>query len=480
MFAPAHEAQKNVTETRSTCARVGRMSRRKVWEEVYRRFDPERPAVERDYRVDRPQSPAQTIIQALDQPFGDARVLFTGTTGTGKSTELVRVTEARRDRELVVFLDLERHFSEVHRDEAALERISPWEVCFLAGLALVSQVRQQSGFSLPEIHLQEFAQAWTEAARGSHTPKAAEIDVGTLTKALVGLAAGGAGLAAGPAASVAMGSMGKLIADAFGALKLSLPVGRTQRDLPDQEPEVQTMLGCVNVLIGVTQSMVRRVLFVIDGLDRIRDIGRAKALFVDSHMISQLACPSIVCGPFALRHHPSTTAIRGFNHLTVLVNEPVLSHSNPALPGPGVEFFREVFARRVNDFAGPALVPEPLLVELAYRSGGRARDFVRFIRVLAEKAWQADVDVATEALVRKVLDDMRRQREMGLHKGHIRLLEEVMADPEHRFPEGPLAQELFTYGTLLPYPNESEWFYPHPLLTMHLVKAPGSTPSASN
>jgi hypothetical protein len=79
--------------------------------------------------------------------------------------------------------------------------------------------------------------------------------------------------------------------------------------------------------------------------------------------------------------------------------------------------------------------------------------------------------------VQKVLDHQRRLRETGLHKGHIELLEEIANDPEHQLPANPLAQELLSYQTLLPYPNESEWYYPHPLLTMHLVrvKPPGST-----
>src|SRR5262249_35789335 len=108
------------------------MSRRKVWEQVYARFDPERPAEQAADRVDRPGSPAAKIIEALDRPFVQPRVLFTGTVGTGKTTELLRVIEARRKSELVVFLDLERHFSEVVKDPAALQRVSPWEVCFLA------------------------------------------------------------------------------------------------------------------------------------------------------------------------------------------------------------------------------------------------------------------------------------------------------------------------------------------------------------
>ncbi|MDI3285078.1 hypothetical protein [Polyangium sp. 15x6] len=458
------------------------MSARQDWEEVYKLFDPEQPAYDSRIRVDRTDGPVTQIVKALGRPFGTPHVLFTGTTGTGKTTELLRLTEQRRDAELVVFLDLQRHFSDVVQDPSALEKISPWEVCFLAGLHLIATFRRQCGMELPEALVRDFAEAWSRAARRTDTPRAAEVDVGVLTKALLTVASGGVALATG-ASAAAVPVMGKLVADAFGALKLSLPVGRSARDLPDQDPDMQTMLGCVNNLVTEARRKSRPVLFVIDGLDRIRDIERAKALFVDSQMISKLECPSIVCGPFALRHHPSTAAIRGWSAVCVLVNEPVLLQSDPRKPGPGVDFFCKLFERRVEHIQqrnNQRLIPDDLLRRLAYRSGGRARDFIRFVQAVAELAWDADEAVASEKTVKGVLDTIRRQHEIGLHKGHIQMLEEIAADPEHRLPEHPLAQELLTYSTLLPYPNESEWYYPHPLLTMHLVKEPGSTPSSAS
>lgn len=57
-----------------------------------------------------------------------------------------------------------------------------------------------------------------------------------------------------------------------------------------------------------------------------------------------------------------------------------------------------------------------------------------------------------------------------MHRGDIDQLLEIAKDPDHRLPDGDIARELLTYGRLLPYPNESEWFYPHPLLTLSLVR----------
>lgn len=452
------------------------MSRRELWQELYQRFDPELPANSR-WRADRPHSPARRIIESLDMPFGDPRILLTGTVGTGKTTELMRVAEARKDKELVVYLDLARHFSEAVRDPAALDRISSWEVCFLAGVGLIATARQRLGYEFQPPDIEELKAAWNALARETDTPPA-QLDIGVLTKETMRVMAStfpalfegatGTGLATGFALSGAITG---------AVVKWMAPLGLSKQFLPDQNSHVQTLLACVNVLVGHIQHEHRRVLFVIDGLDRIRDIERAKKLFVDSQLIAQLACPVVVCAPFALRHHPSTAAVRGFEPLA-LVNEPVLLHEDPTRRGMGVNFFCELFERRTNDLDGKELIARPLLEELAYRSGGRARDFVRFVRELSKEAWLADASAATEEFVRKVLDHQRRLRETGLNKGHLELLEEIANDPEHRLPANPLAQELLSYQTLLPYPNESEWYYPHPLLTMHLVrvKPPGSRP----
>jgi hypothetical protein len=450
------------------------MDPKQVWEAVYKRFDPEQPA-DRSMRASRANSPASAICRALDKPYADPRELLVGTVGTGKTTELLRIAEAREGKELVVFLDLRQHFSEVVRDESALQNISSWEVCFLAGVALIARAQSALDYQFPKTHLEGLTRAWQELAAKTETPPVAQLDVAGLGKAMLGAAAVVVPLVVGGPVAAGVGAGLAAASGVAGAWKHIVPFGRSKRQLPDGEKEMQSLLDCVNVLVGLVQKDARRVLFVIDGLDRIDDVERAKALFLDSQMIAELACPSVVCGPFALRHHPMTAAVRRSTP-RVLVNEPVLLQSAPKEHGPGVAFFCELFDKRVGD---PSLCPRPLLEELAYFSGGRVRDFIKFIRNLADLAWEEAAPSATAELVRKVLRERRLEREMGLNKGHIRLLQEVADDPTHALPDSPLAQELLNYQTLLPYPNESEWYYPHPLLTMHLIHVPPAPPSGS-
>jgi hypothetical protein len=462
------------------------MSRQPIWQQLYNRFDPFLPAAEQAWRADRARSPAGDIIKLLRAPFDGTRVLVTGTTGTGKSTELLRIAEASGRDDFVVVLDLQRHFSEIVGDEQALQSIHSWEVVFLAGLAVVRAATELMPYEIPKDYLEGLAKAWEKIAKSAGAPAVqAQIDVSAVAKTMVVLASAAIPLLGAPAAIAAGGAAAGLkvlegtskAAEAgTGAIKWAIPIGRSKHRLPDQDQNVQTLLGAVNLIIGYVQQKLRRVLLIIDGLDRILDFDRAEALFLRSELIAQLACRMVVAGPFALHSHPAKGAIPRFSKNCVVFNEPVLRKGNEREQGAGVGFFCEVFQRRTADLNVPDLVPEELLRRLAYYSGGRARDFIKLIRALAEQGWIDNAEQATMPLVDRVLDEARRLLETGLDAGHIAVLEKAADDPDHRLPADPIARELLDYDKLLPYPNDSEWYYPHPLLTMHLVrvKPPGS------
>lgn len=445
------------------------MSRRQIWQEIYQRFDVYDYITPVQWRADRERSPTREIVELLSTPFAaDTRILVTGTIGTGKTTELLRVAEARANHEFVVFLDLARHFERLGRIEG-LQHVSQWEVCFLIGLTLYRTAEEQLGFPFPRDMLKDLESAWTALARTSGTPAPTQLDLGKLGKAIV---TAGAAIVGGPAGAV----VGTGLGTAAEALRATwnLPMGASSKRIPDDDEQVKTMLHTVNRVIAEVQTRHRPVLLVIDGLDRIREIERARELFVESDVLARLACRVVISGPFALRHHPEASAVPRFQ-FKLLVNEPVLDQHEPGKPGPGLPFFTELFLRRTQDLGGVALIPQPLLDYLAFYSGGRARDFVKMIRALAQEAWKADVDAATEEIADSVIDQERRLLETGMHRGHIDVLEAVMRDPDHRLPKDNLVWELLTLSRLLPYPDHSEWYYPHPLLTRHLLSRAGST-----
>jgi hypothetical protein len=452
---------------------------REIWKTILDRFDPDVLAPS-NWRADREDSPAGAIITSLDRPASaPPKVLLSGTIGIGNSTELYRVAEARAEKgaEFVIVLDLVRHFGQSVGDLEALQNISAWEVCFLAGLALIRAAKSELGYDFPPELVTQLSNAWVEVARASEAPGKAPptIDILAVVKSMTLMAsavaapvalAAGAPVTAGAAAAGGL----KFLSEVAGAGKWTLPFGKKgTKALEDQDERLQTLAATVNLLLARFQQWNRRVLLAIDGLDRIVDGDRARALFLRSQLIARLDCAVVVCAPFARCNDMSATEARGFR-LRTLHNAPVLNHLNPKLPGPGVRFLGEVFRRRVHDLGAENLVPQVLLDKLSYYSGGRSRDFVKSIGMLAERGWDDDTHVVTEAQVTDVLKEARLLVETGIDRGHLAVLEEVARDPDHRLPDGEFARELLTYGRLLPYPNESEWFYPHPLLTLNLVR----------
>lgn len=105
----------------------------------------------------------------------------------------------------------------------------------------------------------------------------------------------------------------------------------------------------------------------------------------------------------------------------VLANVPVLKREDPKQHGSGVAFMRDLFNRRVDGLAAPAelsspsaAIPEALLDKLAYYSGGRARDFIRLVRSVADRAFDADIPSITESVVDECIDERRRVTELGI------------------------------------------------------------------
>lgn len=446
------------------------MSLRDKWETIGERFDVERPAPAA-WWAPRPESPVSQIERGLDRPltFGHPRVLLRGTPGTGKTTELLRVAgdRATRGDELVIYIDLWTHFNDVLADPQALQSLQAWEVCFLLGVALV---RTTDTWLARRFYdqgtLEDLQAAWSALARETETELSGpQLDIGELARTMILLVSGVAAGAGGIVIAKGLAGLGGLAS----AVKWTL--GRSRKKLSDQHSAMQRLADTVNRMVGQARTALgKRVLFIVDGLDRIVDRDRAVELFVESDMIGRTDTPMVVSAPFGLRHHIAVKSVARFTTHAALVNAPVLSEEDPSQPGPGVEFLREVYLRRVADIGGEALIPDDLLRRLAYYSGGVVRDFVRMVREVAAEAWTDDAWVVSGAMVDEVLKQWRHVYESGLFKEQIAILNEVAKNPKDDPGDNDRVRELVRYGRLLPYPNDSEWFYPHPLLTLSKVK----------
>lgn len=465
---------------------LGNGAMKTPWEEIYKRFDPEEPVAldHPKWHVERKYSPAVALAAELTRPFGDKKYLIIGTVGSGKSTELYQLAEKRTERDFVVFVDLWQFF-DLLRDPAALEHVQAWEIVFLVGLSII-RAAQERGHTWDNGRvraLEKAREAFEEPSSG------ASIDIAKLASSLVVLVGGTLGaMAAGPpgaaggavAGNAAVGAGEKIVTGLEKLLSIgqwNLKVGRRQRVVEsDQDARVRGLLNAVNALIGDLQARGKRVACFIDGLDRVREPDTVKALFVESSVLGQLEGTTVLTGPLYLNQGGLRSAVRRFG-VRVLANIPVLHPDRPSVvTEDGASFFREVWRVRVRGLLDdPAsVIPDAHIDRLALACGGRVRQFMSMIRRVTELGYDQG-DVSTDVIIARIIDDARRELEDSITKEEIDLLIEIREDL--RLRDDRLTAGLLAGFRLLPYPNETEWYYPHPLLLLRAL--PPRKPSGS-
>ncbi len=471
---------------------------RAFWLEVESLFDHLKPVTDPALFAERdPRYNAISDIESrLELPTKHHKYLVSGTIGNGKTSELFHACDRLADKRVVVFLDLGAHFQKQVKDPRALDRLEPWELIGLLGLAIIRASEDRFGHKWT-MGQPKRLEAALKALRKADDPSGAEIDVVKLTKGLA-VAAGGVGgaLLGGPlAAALGAGAAQtaaevglKVLEAAADATSWSWRVGPLDnRRRGDQDSEVRQLIDAVNALILDLQSnLASRIVLVVDGLDRIESVERLGILFVESELLGELVCDQVFTVQPLNDVTQRTKVFRAYEY----ANVPVLLRDDPTKPGPGIAFFRSLVDkrlaaakralanRRIEALAG-APIPGDVIDRLAYYSGGVVREFVRMVGYAAGEAWRVEAPQIGSDIVEKVLLDARRAKEMRINSEEIALLERVMEDPNHALPPGAVAQKLLADHRLLLYPNDTPWYFPNPVLTLKLLASGRSRPSTT-
>ncbi len=451
--------------------------RQQFWEAVYNTFDPLEPVTDPVLRVRRSghYSPGEKIVTSLLLPFGRRQLLVAGGIGSGKSTELMMIGEQLTHARTVIMFDLWRHMERAVKDPSAIETLQAWELIGLIGLAVL-RVGTELG------HDWKGTDTALKNALSVQSP-GATIDVAKLASgiavfvggAVTATATGDGGAIGAGVASKALAGL-KATAGAF-----SWKIGRRTTPQPhDQDDAVRSVLQATcDVIESLQTHRSTKIVLIVDGLDRVRRHSTFEALFVGSDLLRMLPCDIVVSAHLAL-----VQRFRGSIRLDRhdLANLPVASRSNPWKHGDGTVFFRKLVDKRLEAIAKTHEVPpnvlnDELCSELAWCSGGRLRDFMGFIRNLAEQAYTPGLDAITEQQTEPVLDKARRDKSDGLNRSEIETLQSVVDDPKRRLPGGEVAMNLLERQLLLSYPNADTWYLPHPLLMRTLIQ-PGSNESS--
>jgi hypothetical protein len=434
------------------------------WKAVHEAFDPIRPVTDPKLRVEREAryNPMVELDRRLRLPIGHMCYGVAGSVGSGKSTELLAAADKLTDDALVVFVDLWRHFESSVRDPGALNHLQPWELIGLLGLSLVRAGTDRFGheWGAREERLAKALGAFT-AADGANP----SVDVARL--------AGGLAVAAGGAVGAIAGTGLQLLKAATDSWTWRIGL-RDRKRTSDQEPRVRRVLEATNDVIEALQSAYdRKLILVVDGLDRVQASATFKDLFVESNLLLELACDTVVCAELGLvqRYRSRLRLSKTFE----LTNIPVASTEDPWSEGPGIVFFDDVIRRRLASLDVPVpgdAFPSVVVRRLAWCSGGRLRDFMSLVREIAIYGLIHRVTATAPETVEAVIDVFRRECEGGINAEEIAKLQNVLDDPKHRLPDGDVALTLLDKHLLLAYPNQSTWYLPHPVLMLKLLQRP--------
>jgi len=461
----------------------------RFWEEFEVVFDPEKPVEQPRLFAERERkySAVASIVRGL-RPEAKTRskYLLTGTQGNGKTSELIHCAAELAKTRIVVRVDIWDHLTLTVGEPAALERLEPWELVSVVGTAIFrAGTELGQNWTKPETKAVEKALAELHSDGSQNPPK---VDLVTLARGIAVAVGGIAGAFIGGPSGTALGSLvgeqtvktaTSLVTTAADATSWTLPIGQSRRRSSDQDPKVQALLSAVNRLImSLHETLKRPLVLILDGLDRLRDEERVSALFVRSDLLSRLICDAIVTAPM-LAMRVEAPLISNFKHKD-LGNIPVVDRDAPERLRPHITFFTDLARRRINliretlDAEGIACPDDPLpkaqLDRLAYLSGGVVRDFVRLVRLASSEALDTGAEQISKEHIEPAIRELRLRYEWMINADEIAVLRRVMDDPSRRLPGGELARSLLRQKRLLPYPNDSTWYYPHPLLTLGVLR----------
>lgn len=434
-----------------------------VWKQIYNAFDPKaRLEIEdRGLYVSRPGSLADDILTDLREGLEpEGKWVLCGSTGSGKSSELVRLADQLQAVRVAIGLDLPRSV-------ARADRLQPAEVLFLIGAAAVRQL-ELWGQAAPAALVERLAASFSGLLERPYTIN--------LSDAIQGVALFAANTISGaPAVVGAVGGAARLV----GGLKERTsarpsPLGGQTRPLREGEPDLESLLNITNDLLDRLRTPQQPELppvLLIDGLDKAYERSVIRELFAATRVLAMPRAQVVYSGPISLMLSAEWQATKGAfqparltNVVTRAPNLPWV-HLPPEEPHEGRLALRQVIERRLSRLG--LSLDETFVAGAVERisaaSGGLLRDLIQICNRAARLALRAREEKLSLETAEAAITEVRKEYEITLN---TRRIEELRHVSQHGRPSGDetVSQDLLSNGYILPYSNGEVWFEPHPIL----------------
>jgi len=272
----------------------------------------------------------------------------------------------------------------------------------------------------------------------------------------------------------------------FQDLGAQLKVGfqrETTRTL-EVKPVLGEIINKVNEIIAAAQGQTRKLLVIVDGLDR-KEYSIALEMF-SSSLLTDIQCHIVYAIPIALRYSPSfKQPMESFNKCLDLSNIGVFKCDDMARPtthpdNVGRYILKDVVQKRLaklgNAYAN--LVEPEALDLLGEKSGGVMRELVRLARTACEvavnkQASKIDRAIAEEAVRVEhqtyTIEDYHFPELKAVHRTG-KLTSNEFDSPNHG--RIVICNELLHYKLVLGYNDKKygRWFDVNPMLWVDLER----------
>jgi len=379
----------------------------------------------------------QLGILEADDPLSDAErkqyLLYGGHRGCGKSTALRQLKEKlhQSDRFFVVFID-------------ALEALDinnlRYSDVVLAQAKGLFDALQKAEIQIDKIYLDRLEQWFDQRilSKTSKTDFAASIEGGVNAKGGI-----------------------PWLADLFVKLQSAIKTNSTYKD--EIRTEVRNHFSdfadAFNLLIRHAEEQIigkdlgKRLLFIVDGTDRLRGEDAERFFVSDIYQLQQIESIFVYCVPVTLLSEHNLHGFEAFRLPMIKLSEKSTSYVPSSA---AAETLKQLISKRMSMDLFEDTYTVDYLIE---HSGGHVRDLIRLMRYALREAQSKQV--TREMAVRSV-EQLATEYSRLIEQDDYKLLVEIDSKPADYVPVSKQTRRLLYDLVLLEY--NSYWWQTHPVV----------------
>lgn len=379
----------------------------------------------------------QLGILAADEPLSDTErkqyLLFGGHRGCGKSTALRQLKEKlhRQDRFFVVFIDA--------LDSLDINNLRYSDVVLAQAKGLFDAL-QEHEIEIDQIFLDRLEKWFDQRILTNSSTADFAASIEGVTKVKGGI---------------------PWLAELFVKLQSAIKINSTYKD--EIRTEVRNhfsdFAAAFNELIRHAEERIasrrlgKRLLFIVDGTDRLRGEDAERFFVGDIHQLQLIESIFVYCAPITLLSEKNLHGFESFRLPMIRIGE---KSTNYDPSSPAAETLKQLIGKRMSMDLFEGIATVDYLIE---HSGGHVRDLIRLLRYALREAQSR---LVTRQMAEQAVKLLAAEYSRLIEQDDYKLLARIDGQPPDYAPVSEQTRRLLYDLILLEY--NSSWWQTHPVV----------------